>query len=44
MALANKRPANKRPRAPASRTDPANKLLFAHPRMVADLLRLLGEP
>ena len=35
---------NKPPRRPASQSDPANKHLFSHPRMVADLLRLLGEP
>ena len=39
MALSNQPP----PR-PAAQSDPANKLLFSHPRMVADLLRLLGEP
>ena len=32
------------PRAPGSQGDPANKRLFSHPRMVADLLRLLAEP
>ena len=31
-------------RRPAAQSDPANKHLFSHPRMVADLLRLLGEP
>ena len=31
-------------RRPAAPSDPANKHLFSHPRMVADLLRLLGEP
>ena len=35
---------NQPPRRPASHSDPANKQLFSHPRMVADLLRLLGEP
>ena len=35
---------NQPPRGPAAQSDPANKLLFSHPRMVADLLRLLGEP
>ena len=35
---------NQPPRRPASPSDPANKHLFSHPRMVADLLRLLGEP
>ena len=25
------------------RSDPANKLLFSHPRVVADLIRLLGD-
>ena len=29
--------------SPASQGDTANKRLFSHPRMVADLLRLLGE-
>ena len=38
MALPNQR------RRPAAPSDPANKHLFSHPRMVADLLRLLGEP
>ena len=35
---------NQPPRRPAAPSDPANKHLFSHPRMVADLLRLLGEP
>ena len=38
MALSNQQ------RRPAAPSDPANKHLFSHPRMVADLLRLLGEP
>ena len=37
-------PPNQPPRRPAAPSDPANKHLFSHPRMVADLLRLLGEP
>ena len=39
MALSN-RP----PRRSPSQGDAANKRLFSHPRMVADLLRLVGKP
>ena len=42
LKLARMAPPNQQ-RRPAAQSDPANKHLFSHPRMVADLLRLLGE-